>query len=168
MTEGSENDRKIYKPYSVVEESIKILNNLNGEKLKESAVPDLVSTAYSRIKEELLKEIEKYKGIALELFETLQPLKKTESEEHFYRMFQGLEVVPKEYYEKAIEAAEKGRGIEIYRYLVPIPYWKYFALQNKFGNVFEYDSRHRITVANLKYSSEHGLLDETETNVEII
>ncbi len=168
LTEGSENDRKIYKPYSVVEESIKILNNLNGEKLKESAVPDLVSTAYSRIKEELLKEIEKYKGIALELFETLQPLKKTESEEHFYRMFQGLEVVPKEYYEKAIEAAEKGRGIEIYRYLVPIPYWKYFALQNKFGNVFEYDSRHRITVANLKYNSELGLLDETETNVEII
>ncbi|MDI3502145.1 MAG: CRISPR-associated endonuclease/helicase Cas3, partial [Archaeoglobi archaeon] len=104
----------------------------------------------------------------LKLFETLQPLKKSESEEHVYKMFQGLEVVPRKYYEKAIEAVEKGRGIEIYRYLVSIPYWKYFALQDRFGNVFDYDSKHRIVVANLKYSSEHGLLDEIESDVEIL
>lgn len=168
LTEGSENDKKVYKPYSIVEESIRILNNLNGEELRESVLPDLVSEAYAGIRGELLKKIEKYKAIALDLFESLQPLKKTESEEQFYKMFQGLEVIPRMYYEKAIETIEKGKGIKIHRYLVPVPYWKYFALQNRFGNVFDYDSKHKIMIANLKYDPELGLLDEIESYMEIL
>lgn len=168
LNKGSENDKKVYKPYSVVDESIRILEELDGEVLRESFIPDLVSRAYSQAKDELLKDTEKYKTIALELFKNLQPLKKTKSEEEFYKMFEGLEVIPRVYYEKAIEAIEKGKGIEIYRYLVPVPDWKYFALQNKFGEVFYYDSKHKIRVANLKYDPEFGLLDEIEENVEIL
>ncbi|KUJ94611.1 CRISPR-associated helicase Cas3' [Archaeoglobus sp.] len=168
LDKGSENDKKVYKPYNVVEESIKILDELNGEALKEPLIPDLVSEAYTKVRGKLLKDIEKYKNMALGLFKSLQPLKKTESEEKFYEMFKGLEVIPRVYYEKAIEAIEKGKGIEIHRYLVPVPYWKYFALQNKFGDVFYYDSKHKIIVANLKYDHELGLLDEIEEDIEII
>jgi len=168
LNDGSENDKKVYKPYSVVEESINILEELNGEVLRESSVPDLVSRAYSKVKSKLLKDTEKYRTIALELFKNLQPLKKTESEEEFYKMFQGLEVIPRVYYEKAIEAIKEGKGIEIHRYLVPVPYWKYCALQKKFEYVFDYDSKHKIMVANLKYDPKLGLLDEIEEDVEIL
>ena len=168
LTDGSEKDENVYKPYDVVRESIKILENLDGQELKESLIPNLVSKAYSKIKNQLAKEIEKHKLIALELFEGLQPLKKTESEHQFYRMFQGLEVVPVRFADKVIELIKSGRGIEVYRYLVPLPYWKFFALKDKFGEVFTYDRNHKIIVANLKYTHEIGLVDEVEDIAEII
>ncbi len=167
LTKGSENDKKVYKPYSVVEDSIKILQNLNEKELKESILPDLVSKSYNRAKNELIGEIKKNKNTALKLFENLQPMKKTESEERFYSMFNGLDVIPKRYYDKAIEVIEKGKGIEIHKYLVPLSYWKYSALQNKFGNIFDLDPKHKIIVTDLKYDPELGLLDEIESNAEI-
>lgn len=162
LTEGSEKDKNVYKPYNIVEQSIKILEELNGQELKESQIPELVSEAYSPVKNELVKEVSKNEQIALELFDGLQPLKKSESEEQFYKMFQGLEVVPIKFAGKVSELIDKGKGIEIHRYLVPIPYWKFFAVQSRLGNVFTYDRKHHITIANLKYSHELGLLDELE------
>jgi len=168
LTEGSKDDKKVYKPYSVVEDSIKILQKLNEKELKESILSDLVSKSYNRAKNELIEEIEENKNAALKLFKNLQPMKKTESEEQFYSMFQGLEVIPKRYYDKAIETIEKGNGIEIHKYLVPLPYWKYFALKSKFGEIFDSDPKHKIIITDLKYDPELGLLDEIESNAEIL
>jgi CRISPR-associated endonuclease/helicase Cas3 len=168
LTEGSENDKKVYDPYDVVKHSIRILKNLDGQDFKESLIPDLVSEAYSEVMDELVDEIENHKQSALELFKGLQPLKKTESEQQFYRMFQGLEVVPIRFADKAVELVKSGRGIEVYRYLVPLPYWKYHALKNQFGEILSYDRNHRILIANLKYSQDIGLLDEIENSAEII
>ncbi|AKG92219.1 CRISPR-associated helicase Cas3/CRISPR-associated endonuclease Cas3-HD [Geoglobus ahangari] len=168
LTKGSENDKKIYEPYDVVKHSVKILKSLDGEALRESLISDLVSEAYSEVTDKLVGEINNYKQIALELFEGLQPLKKTESEQQFYRMFQGLEVVPIRFANKAIELIEHGRGIEVYRYLIPLPYWKYYALKNKFGEILSYDRNHRILIADLKYSQDVGLLDEIEQSAEVI
>jgi len=168
LTKGSEKDKKVYKPYDVVRESVKILKKLDGNELKESLVPSLVTESYSKVKDQLIKEIYKYKDIALGLFEDLQPLKKAESEDEFYRMFQGLEVVPMRFESRAIELINSGRGIEVYRYLVPLPYWKFFALKNEFGEIFTYDRTYRILIANLKYNHELGLVDEIEDSSEII
>ena len=162
LTKGSEKDKNVYKPYTIVGQSIRILEDLNGQELKESRIPELVSEAYSPVKDKLTETIKEYKQIALDLFSGLQPLKKSESEEQFYKMFQGLEVVPIKFAGKVSELIDKGKGIEIHRYLVPIPYWKFFAVQNRLGNIFTYDRKHHITIANLKYRHELGLLDELE------
>ncbi|WP_461865225.1 CRISPR-associated helicase Cas3' [Thermococcus sp.] len=162
LTEGSEKDKNVYKPYTIVEQSIKILEELNGQELRESQIPELVSEAYSPVKNELTETIKEYRQIALDLFSGLQPLKKSESEREFYNMFQGLEVVPIKFAGRVGELIYKGKGIEIHRYLVPIPYWKFFALQSRLENIFTYDRKHRVMIANLKYSHELGLLDETE------
>jgi len=168
LTEGSEKDKNVYKPYDVVRESIKILESLDGHELKESLIPNLVSESYSKHKNRLVREIEECMVIALELFEDLQPLKKTESEDEFYRMFQGLEVVPARFESRVDELINSGRGVEVYRYLVPLPYWKFFALKNKFGEIINYNRNHRIFVANLKYNHELGLTDEIEDSATII
>lgn len=162
LTKGSEKDKNVYKPYEIVKQSIKILEELNEQELKESQIPELVSEAYSAVKNELIKEVNKNKQTAIELFDGLQPLKKSESEEQFYKMFQGLEVVPIKFAGRVSELIDKGKGIEIHRYLVPIPYWKFFALQGRLGEIFTYDRKHHIMIANLKYSHELGLLDEIE------
>jgi len=162
LTRGSEKDKNVYRPYDIVGRSIKILEELDGQELKESRIPELVSEAYSAVKSELVKEVSKNKQIALELFEGLRPLKKSESEEQFYKMFQGLEVVPARFAGRVGELIDKGKGIEVHRYLVPIPYWKFFALQSKLGDIFTYDRKHHVMIANLKYSHELGLLDEVE------
>lgn len=162
LTKGSEKDKNVYRPYDIVEQSIKILEELDGQELKESRIPELVGEAYSAVKSELVKEVSKNKQIALELFEGLRPLKKSESEEQFYKMFQGLEVVPAKFAGRVGELIDKGKGIEVHRYLVPIPYWKFFALQSRLGDIFTYDRKHRVMIANLKYSHELGLLDEIE------
>jgi len=167
LTEGSEKDKNVYKPYEVVTESVRILESLDGQDLKESIVTELVSDAYFKQKNQIVKEVENYKHTALELFEDLQPLKKTESEQQFYEMFQGLEVVPSKFANKVDELIESGKGIEVYRYLVPLPCWKFFALKDKFGEIFTY-KKHKIIVANLKYSHELGLVDEVENVAEII
>jgi len=169
LTKGSEKDKNVYKPYDIVERSIKILKNLDGQELKESFIPSLVSDAYFNVKRELFQTVRKYKQEALELFKQLQPLKKSESEYQFYRMFQGLEVVPSMFEDKVEELIQNGRGIEAHRYLVPIPYWKYYALQNKYGEgVFRLNQRHKIAVANLKYSHDIGLLQEIESRAPIV
>lgn len=168
LTQGSEKDEKVYSPYSVVEKSTEILSEFDGRELRESIIPDLVSRAYESVKGNLLKKIEECRKTALELFEGLKPLEKTESEEEFYRMFQGLEVVPAKFREKVEELIKSGRGIEMYKYLVPLPYWKYFSLQNKLGDVFEYDRKCRVVFAGLKYSHEFGLTDEPEESFEVL
>ncbi|AIY90674.1 CRISPR-associated helicase/endonuclease Cas3 [Geoglobus acetivorans] len=168
LTEGSENDARVYKQYEVVKESVKLLRDLDGQEFKESLIPDLVSKGYSKVRNELVREIEKYKRTALELFEELQPLKKSGNEEQFYKMFQGLEIVPIRFADKVIKLIENGKGIEVYRYLVPIPHWKFFTLQNKFGEVFSYDRNHRILIANLRYTPETGLVDEVDNEIDIV
>lgn len=168
LTRGSEKDKKVYEPYKIVEKSISMLENLSGQELRESIIPAIVCKAYKEVKTQLLEKIKRSRSEALRLFEELRPLRKTEGEEQFYKMFQGLEIVPIKYYEKVCEIFKKGRGVEIHEYLVPLPYWKYYDLQNKLGNVFYYDQKYKICFANLKYSPELGLLDEPESSTEIL
>jgi len=52
--------------------------------------------------------------------------------------------------------------------LIPLPYWKFFALQDKFGEIFTYDRKYKIIITNLKYSHEFGLIDDIEDLTEII
>jgi len=158
LTQGSKNDRKIYKPYTLVEKSLELLRELDGQELKESIIPEIVSKAYSDVEKDLVKKINYYKDLAGAIFRNLKPLKKGEDEKKFYEMFNGLEVVPRVYAEKTLELLKRGKEIEAHRYLVPIPDWLYFAEHENFYPLSDKGRGRYILVAGLEYSSELGLL----------
>ncbi len=160
LTRGSEADRKIYKDYQVVEESIKILKELDGKELKESLIPELVSTAYSVISEKLTEEVLGYKKLAKKVFNSVKPLKRGEDERKFYEMFNGLEAVPSTYAGEVLKVLDRGMGIEAHRYLVPVPMWLYWAENESFHRLSDRGAGKHILVAELGYSPERGLLRE--------
>ncbi|WP_297465490.1 CRISPR-associated helicase Cas3' [Thermococcus sp.] len=168
LTRGSGADRKIYRDYEVVEESVKLLKELDGKKLRESLVPELVSRAYSAISEKLTEEVQHYRELALEVFSNVKPLRKGENEEAFYEMFNGLEAVPGIYAGEVLWLIEGGMGIEAHRYLVPVPMWLYWAESESFHRLSDRGPGKHILVAELEYSPETGLLREPLTGGDIL
>ncbi len=168
LTKGSEADRKIYKDYGVVEESVKLLEELDGKELRESLVPELVSRAYSVISEKLTGEVQDYKKRAKEVFNSVKPLIKGEDERKFYEMFNGLEAVPGAYAGEALRLIERGMGIETHRYLVPVPMWLYWAESDSFHRLSDRGAGKHILVAELEYSPETGLLREPLTGGDML
>ncbi|MEM2190828.1 MAG: CRISPR-associated helicase Cas3' [Archaeoglobaceae archaeon] len=160
LTKGSDVDEKIYSPYKIVEETIKILEEFDSEPLRESVIPELVTQAYSPVAKEILSKVREYKNIAKSLFEELKPLERGETEERFYEMFDSLEVIPMTFVDEVLKLIKFGKAIEIYNYLVPIQRSKFFGLKSKLGEVFSYDSDNKLLFTNLKYSPELGLLEE--------
>ncbi|ASJ17198.1 CRISPR-associated helicase/endonuclease Cas3 [Thermococcus chitonophagus] len=168
LTRGSEGDKKVYKPYSVVQRTVKILESLDDEVLWESKVPKLVSDAYRGVARELRKKIEKYRGMAEEVFESVKPMQIGESEERFYEMFEGFEAVPSVYQGKVQELLDKGLGIEVYRYLVPVPLWLFMSQREQFHHLSSRGPGKHIIVVELEYSPELGLLREHVEEGEIL
>ncbi|WP_297491278.1 CRISPR-associated helicase Cas3' [Thermococcus sp.] len=160
LTQGSEADRKIYKDYQVVEESVKILRELDGKELKESLIPELVSTAYSEISKKLTEKVQGYKKLAKEVFNSVKPLKGGEDERKFYEMFNGVEAIPSTYAGEVLKLLNRGMGIEAYRYLVPIPIWLYWAEKENFHRLSDKGIGKHVLVAELEYSPETGLSKE--------
>jgi CRISPR-associated endonuclease/helicase Cas3 len=164
LTEGSSKDKYVYDE-KLVKKSIKILEELNGMNLMESMIKNLVNEVYSDSKE-TIKIINNTKNDALGIFEDLRPLYKNKDENRFYELFRGLEVVPEMFTDKIIDLAEKKKAIEIYKYLVPLSFSKYFGITSKLGDVFEYDEDLRkkynihVIYADLEYNKELGLLTE--------
>ncbi|WP_456365599.1 CRISPR-associated helicase Cas3' [Thermococcus sp.] len=168
LTQGSEADRKIYKDYSVVEESVKLLEELDGKELRESLIPELVSRAYSAISEKLNEEVQHYKKLALDVFNNVKPLRRGENEEKFYEMFNGLEAVPSIYAGEVLGLIGRGMGMEAHRYLVPVPRWLYWAESESFHRLSDRGAGKHILVAELEYSPETGLLREPLTGGDML
>ncbi len=168
LTKGSKADRKIYKGYQVVEESVKLLKELDGKELKESFIPELVSRAYSVISEKLTEEVQHYRELALDVFSNVKPLRKGENEKTFYEMFNGLEAVPGIYAGEVLGLIERGMGIEAHRYLVPVPMWLYWAENESFHKLSDRGAGKHILVAELEYSPETGLLREPLTGGDML
>lgn len=170
LTKGSDVDKYIYSQYEVVENTMKILSELDNELLRESLLPRLVEEAYSSIRSKVVRDVEKYRDIARDLFRELRPMRKGLNEKEFYRLFDSIEVVPYAYKEEVKKLIENEKSIEIYRYLVPLDKRKFCSLKAKFDNLYkeyknlyeEYESSYikRLYVARLKYSRELGLLEE--------
>ncbi len=158
LTEGSEKDKYVYKKW-MVENSLKVLQELDGEYLRESKIQELIDEVYRNPKE-IIDEILKTKNTSIDLFNELTPLYKSRDENKFYELFKGLEVVPIKYSGKVQELADKGRHIEIYRYLVPLSISKYYGILSKFGNIFTYDKKLHVMFANLHYDENLGLLTD--------
>jgi len=167
LTEGGEGDEKIYPP-EVVKESLKILEELNGEPLLESIVPELVTRAYEPLVKKLTGEVLKYREEALKLFNSLRPLKRGESEQRFYEMFHGFEAVPGVYQDRVLELINRGRSIEVHRYLVPVPMWLYMSERDAFHRLSDKGPGKYILVAELEYSPEFGLLRESRVGGDIL
>ena len=163
LTQSSEKDRYIYNPI-LVENSLKILEDINGNEILESNIPEMIDAAYSNgkgIKEEILS----FKKDALLLFNNKYPLYKNNSEEQFYKLFKGIEVIPYQNMEKVDRLIENKKYIDIYKYLVPISVSKYYGISSKMKDVF---FRHKgFIYTDLKYDSELGLLtDELSESLE--
>lgn len=94
LTKGADADRKIYNPYDVVEESLKILQDFDGKELRESLIPELVSEAYAPVSDELVEKVRDYQNTAQDVFNNVKPMRTGEDEQKFYQMFNGLEAVP--------------------------------------------------------------------------
>ncbi|AEH24643.1 CRISPR-associated helicase/endonuclease Cas3 [Pyrococcus yayanosii] len=167
LTTGGEGDKRIY-PMEVVKESLRILEELNGKPLLESRVPELVSHAYEPIADKLTDEVLTYREQALELFDSLKPLKSNESERQFYEMFQGLEAVPGVYQDRVLELINRGRSIEIHRYLVPVPLWLFMSESDAFHRLSDRGPGKYVLVAELEYSPELGLLREPASGGEVL
>ncbi|NJE09877.1 CRISPR-associated helicase Cas3' [Thermococcus sp. MAR1] len=167
LTTGGEGDRRIY-PMEVVRESLKLLEELNGKPLLESRVPELVTRAYEPIADKLTDEVLTYREQALELFNSLKPLKGSESEEQFYEMFQGLEAVPGVYQDRVLELINRGRSIEVHRHLVPVPLWLFRSESDAFHRLSDRGSGKYVLVAELEYSPELGLLREPASGGEVL
>ncbi|WP_371136990.1 hypothetical protein [Pyrococcus sp. ST04] len=157
-----------YTPPKIVKKSLRILKELDGKPLRESIVPDLVNEAYEPVANELREKAIEYMETALKIFNNLKPLKKGEDERKFYEMFQGLEAVPAKYAGKVSKLLDAGKSIEVYRYLVPVPYWLFFAEQDSFHRLSDKGLGRRLLVAELKYSEEFGLLREPLNEGEVL
>ncbi|NJF24278.1 CRISPR-associated helicase Cas3' [Thermococcus sp. Bubb.Bath] len=157
LTKGSDADRKIYKPYKVVEESVKILQEFDGRELRESIIPKLVSKAYAHVSDELVEEVRYYQKMAQEVFNNVKPMMKGEDEQKFYKMFNGLEVVPGTYQGTVSKLLDKKMGMEVYKYLIPIPMWLYHAERENFHPLSDRGRGKYILVAELEYDPEKGL-----------
>jgi len=167
LTTGGEGDRRIY-PMEVVRESLKLLEELNGKPLLESRVPELVTRAYEPIVDRLTDEVLTYREQAFELFNSLKPLKSGESERQFYEMFHGLEAVPGVYQDRVLELINRGRSIEVHRYLVPVPLWLFRSESDAFHRLSDRGSGKYIIVSELEYNPELGLLREPASGGEVL
>lgn len=167
LTKGGDGDKRIY-PMEVVKESLKLLEELNRKPLLESTIPELVTSAYEPLANKLMKETLTYREQALELFRSLKPLKGRESEQRFYEMFHGLEAVPGVYQDKVLELINRGRSIEIHRYLVPVPWWLYNSERDAFHRLSDKGLGKYVLVAELEYDPELGLQREPRNGGEIL
>ncbi|AFN03911.1 CRISPR-associated helicase/endonuclease Cas3 [Pyrococcus furiosus DSM 3638] len=159
LTKGSEDDKKVYKPYEVVEETVKILRDLDGKELKESLIPSLITEAYEKEEKKIVSKVLEYKEDALNLFKDIRPMDSyIKGETAFYELFGGLEAIPGAYQHKADELLKKGYYMEVHKYLVPIPYWLFFSEQENFHRLSDRGPGRYLLVAELDYSPEMGLL----------
>lgn len=170
VTEGLPLDKYIYDP-SITKETLRILKDRDGKQIKESKLKQIINDVYSQFDAKKIEEIQKHKENILRLFKEQQPLKRLIGEKIFEELFKGYEVIPIKFEEKVRSLIDNGKGIEIYKYLVPIHLSKYNFLIKKFGNdVFEnyHYKNHYLRFAKLKYSEELGLLDEYMNEERII
>ncbi len=177
LSEGSDNDKFVYDE-NLVKRTCKVLKELDGKLLRESIVQKLIDDVYDPDSDKYVEEIENAKRTTLELYERLTPIEKSTNEKEFYDLFQGLEVIPIRFKDDVFKLVESGKYIEIYRYLVPISFRKYFGIKSKHGDVFisakdiigrKCRSLNYLLFIELKYDTELGLLtDEREFSDFII
>ncbi|HII60259.1 CRISPR-associated helicase/endonuclease Cas3 [Pyrococcus horikoshii] len=159
LTKGSEDDKNVYRPYDVVEETVKILREINGKELRESLIPYLITEAYRREENKIVDKVLEHKEYAMRLFKEIRPMDNyIEGEMEFYKLFGGIEAIPGTYQHVVEDLLNKGQYMEVHKYLVPIPYWLFFAEQENFHRLSDKGPGKYLLVAELEYSPELGLL----------
>ncbi len=170
LTQGSENDKYVYRDKRLIERTLETLSKYNGGLLKEAEIKHMVDDVYSPLEQKKIKEIENHKTNVLKIFEYQRPLERAMNDEIFNSLFEGKEVIPIDFREEAKKLIDMHRSIEIHRLLVPFSNSTYETLKNRYDEditVYEKYKHHRIVLAKLEYSSEYGLLKEVkEDNVE--
>ncbi len=171
LTNGSENDKYVYKDEKVIARTLNILNEYNGLSMEESKTKQMINYVYSPFEPEKIKEIENHKLNALKIFEYQEPLQRAMTDEYFNSLFEGMEIIPIDFIEEAKKLIDTHRSIEIHKLLVPIHNSTYQALKSKYG--YEIISHivyknHHLLFGKLEYSSEFGLLKNVKEDADQI
>jgi CRISPR-associated endonuclease/helicase Cas3 len=82
-------------------------------------------------------------------------------------MFHGLEAIPGVYQDRVLELINRGRSIEVHRYLVPVPLWLFMSESDAFHRLSDKGSGKYVLVAELEYNPELGLQREPSGGGEI-
>jgi CRISPR-associated endonuclease/helicase Cas3 len=157
FTEGSRNDRYIYKPWEMITETMSVFEELNNTLLKESMIQSLMDTVYS---EKNLRgwteEFERARKSISESYESLTPMDYDSNLESLYALIDSVEVIPYQLKEHYLTKINKGMLLEAMGYFVPISYRRYILMKE--NDLI--DTENNTLFAKANYSKKMGLTFE--------
>jgi CRISPR-associated endonuclease/helicase Cas3 len=166
FSEGSPYDKFIYKPWETVLATVKILKELDGDILKESAIQTLMDTVYSsKFLSEWEEEYQRAREFTLESYKSLIPLYDNPYLDSLYALIDSVEVVPYQMKENYLERVNQGRFYDAMGYFLPISYRRFCILKGK--NLLESDNSNKTFFVKTKYSKRWGLTFEGCENHDI-
>lgn len=158
FSQGSENDKYIYKPWGIVSETMKLLWKMDGAVLKESAVHSLMDMVYSsKYLSEWRADFERARKFTLESYQSLIPLYDNFNLESLYALIDSVEIVPHQMKEEYLETVNKGRFFDAMGYFLPVSYGRFSVLKE--NSLVDSDEGGAFFVKT-KYSRELGLTFE--------
>jgi CRISPR-associated endonuclease/helicase Cas3 len=166
FSEGSQYDKFIYKPWETVLATVKVLKELDGNILKESAIQALMDTVYSpKFLSEWDKEYQRAREFTLESYKSLIPLYDNPYLDSLYALIDSVEVVPYKMKDIYLERVNEGRFYDAMGYFLPISHRRFCILREK--NLLESD-KNRIFFVKTEYSQKWGLTFEECENHDFL
>ena len=151
----------------VVQNSLKALEKIEGKILHEDTIQELLDEVY----EPFELDDDNLRANFRNLLDNLYPYNiYEESEEEFFKQFDGIEVLPIELKDEFRDLIDKKQYLEAEKLLVSISKNK-FARNQKDGNIgfFEpHNYKKVIPTISLKYNSHIGLTNENETVFDVL
>lgn len=160
----SKGEKKPFKPYEqdIVLEGMRVLESYCQEKpIDEAQVTTMLDVIYRQppIWDEWWAAYDKHaKEFQEVILDKIEPYKSADRDamRHFYKLFDGVEVLPVDCEEQYHDALESGGYLAASRYLVSISWGHYRMLQSK-GLVLGRDEGDYVDQVNVPYSPNFGL-----------
>lgn len=158
FSEGSQNDKFIYKPWEIVSATVRAFERMDGTILKESEIQSLMDEVYTnKYLSEWKREYQRAKNFILEFYDSLIPLYDNPHLDSLYALIDSVEVVPLQLKEEYLREVNEGRFFDAMGYFLPVSYGRFCMLREK--NLLDSDES-KTHFVNTKYSSKLGLTFE--------
>ncbi len=164
---SSEKDEYIYKSEKV-EKTISVLNKVDGNSLSENLIQDLVDEVYENgYSGKDLEEFEMVRNTFQKFWKEIIPFIDDEkSEEKFYSLFDGIEVIPDRFRDDYLKRIEEKDFFGAMEYVTTITKGQYQRLKRDGQIDTKRVSGEKVIFTLPKYDDELGLLlDEYQSNM---
>jgi len=159
VTTEIEKVHKLIYDEAVIQNSLKALEKIEGKILHEDTIQELLDEVY----EPFELDNDNLRANFRNLLDNLYPYNiYEESEEEFFKQFDGVEVLPYELQDQFIEFIENREFLEAEKLFVSISKRKFASNNIEFFEPNNYGKT--IPIIYLEYSSELGLLNKKEDN----